>query len=175
MKARIVASIVLAGALALGTAGCNLIAPQATTKHYDASDGVSVTVGKIGVRNALIISDDGVVGNLVFSVSNTDTKAHTVVIEVEGNSERFQVVAEPGITSFDGRPDSNAPVRIDELGAKPGAVIRVFFQYGTETGGEALVPILTGELNEYSTLVPTEAPSPTPSEIPTPASTTVAG
>ena len=174
MKARIVASIALAGALALGTAGCNLIAPQATTKHYDASDGVGVTVGKIDVRNALIISDDGEVGNLVFSVANQDERAHTVLIEIEGVDEKLQVLAKPGLTTFDGK-NGDDPVRIENLGAKPGAVIRVFFQYGSETGADALIPILDGTLSEYSDLVPSEAPSPTMTPTPSDLSTPAAG
>lgn len=170
MKARLIASIVVAGVLTLGMSGCNLIAPQATLKQYDASDGVGVSVGKVDVRNAIVISDDGEVGNLVFSVANTDDRAHTILIEVEGSDEQFQVLAEPGLTSFDGS-GANDPLRIEPLGAKPGAVLDVFFQYGEETGATASVPILTGELLEYSTLVPTPQPTDEPSLAPTPEAT----
>lgn len=167
MKARLIASIVVAGALALGMSGCNLIAPQATLKQYDASDGVGVKVGKVDIRNAIVVADDDTVGNLVFSVANTDDRAHTILIEVEGSDEQFQVLAEPGLTTFDGS-GANEPLRIEPLGAKPGAILDVFFQYGDETGATASVPILTGQLLEYSTLVPTPAPSEVPSTEPTP-------
>ncbi|MGK9146349.1 hypothetical protein KXS11_01805 [Plantibacter flavus] len=170
MKARLIASIVVAGALTLGMSGCNLIAPQATLKQYDASDGVGVTVGHVKVRNAIVISDDGEVGNLVFSVANTDDRAHTVLIEVEGSDEKFQVLAEPGLTSFDGS-GANEPIRIEPLGAQPGAILDVFFQYGEETGATASVPILTGTLAEYSTLVPTPQPTDEPTLAPTPEAT----
>jgi hypothetical protein len=174
VKARLIASIVVAGAVALGMSGCNLIAPQATLKQYDASDGVGVTVGSVAVRNAIVVSDDGETGNLVFSVANRDDRAHTVLIEVEGIDEQFQVLAEPGLTSFDGS-GANDPLRIESLGVQPGGIIDVFFQYGEETGATASVPVLTGELLEYSTLVPTpqptEEPTVEPTEIPTPLAT----
>jgi hypothetical protein len=128
VKARLIASIVVAGAVALGMSGCNLIAPQATLKQYDASDGVGVTVGSVAVRNAIVVSDDGETGNLVFSVANRDDRAHTVLIEVEGIDEQFQVLAEPGLTSFDGS-GANDPLRIESLGVQPGGIIDVFFQY----------------------------------------------
>ena len=49
MKFRIVLAASLALGVALGTSGCNLIQPQATTKQYDASDGVGVNVVYDGV------------------------------------------------------------------------------------------------------------------------------
>src|ERR1700710_1284550 len=75
VKARVAASVALALAVAFGTAGCGFVAPQATTKHYDASDGVGGTVGQIDVRNAMIITDasDGTVGNLVVTLVNNDS------------------------------------------------------------------------------------------------------
>ena len=83
MKARVAASVALALAVAFGTAGCGFIAPQATTKSYDASDGVSGAVGQIDVRNALIITDakNGTVGNLVVTLVNNDSKSHSLSIQ----------------------------------------------------------------------------------------------
>ena len=71
MKARLAASAALALGLALGASGCSMVTYQATTEHYDASDGVSLNVGELKVRNALVVSEDGVDGNLVMSVVNT--------------------------------------------------------------------------------------------------------
>ncbi len=39
MKTRLIASIALGAAVVLGTTGCNILAPQATTIDYSASDG----------------------------------------------------------------------------------------------------------------------------------------
>ena len=76
MKARVAASIVLALAVAVGTAGCGFIAPQATTKHYDASDGVSGNVGQIDVRNAFIVTD----GVLESGPVRMDVERHVVLV-----------------------------------------------------------------------------------------------
>src|SRR5687768_11604563 len=37
VKARLIASVVLAASVVLGTSACNLVAPQATTELYDPS------------------------------------------------------------------------------------------------------------------------------------------
>lgn len=44
VKARLVASAALALGIVIGASGCSMITYQATTEHYDASDGVSVNV-----------------------------------------------------------------------------------------------------------------------------------
>ena len=69
MKVRIVVAAALALGVAFGTAGCNLIQPQATTTPYDASDGVGINVGDLSLRNLMIISDNGETGNLLLSAS----------------------------------------------------------------------------------------------------------
>ena len=86
MKAQVATSVALALAVAFGTAGCGLVAPQATTKHYDASDGVSGSVGTVDVRNAMIVADakDGTVGNLVVTLVNTGAKSQRVAITADG-------------------------------------------------------------------------------------------
>ncbi len=67
----LVASAGLALAAALVLSGCNFITTQATLKPYDASDGVSTTIGDVGILNALVLSEDGINGNLVFTALNS--------------------------------------------------------------------------------------------------------
>ncbi len=90
MKTRLIASVALGAAVLLGTTGCNLIAPQATTIDYSASDGVNVPAeaGPLSVRNALIVAnDDGTTGNLVAAIVNDTTEQLVLRIEVgEGSS-----------------------------------------------------------------------------------------
>lgn len=160
MKARVAASVVLALAVALGTAGCNLVAPQATTKHYDASDGVSGNVGQIDVRNAVIITDGmgGTVGNLVVTFVNNDTKSHRVAISSgAGGSAVSEVTVEPGQVKLVGtKPDtaSNSNVFLLNFTAIPGSIYPLYFQYGDQTGLKLQVPVLDGGLPEYTDLVP---------------------
>lgn len=159
MRSRFAAIVVLAAAVALGTSGCGLLAPQATTIHYDASDGVSGTVGDVELHNALIVADEeGTAGNLVVSLVNTGTSAHNVEI-TWGDDGKASVTVDAGETITLSAPQSGdaetEDVLLDPLPAKPGDTTDVFFQYGSETGATLQVPILTGDLAEYSTLVPT--------------------
>ncbi|MEV8212596.1 hypothetical protein [Leifsonia sp. NPDC077715] len=159
MKARVATSVALALAVAFGTAGCGLVAPQATTKHYDASDGVSGSVGTVDVRNAIIIADakDGTVGNLVVTLVNTGDKSHRVAITAGGRGSAAHVTVQPGqVKQLGQSPDtaSSSNVLIPEFTAKPGQLYSVYFQYGDETGVNLKVPVLDGQLPEYSSLVP---------------------
>ncbi|WP_285115884.1 hypothetical protein [Leifsonia sp. fls2-241-R2A-40a] len=160
MKARVATSVALALAVAFGTAGCGFIAPQATTKHYDASDGVSGSVGSVDVRNAIIVTNakNGTVGNLVVTLVNTDSKSHRVAISAGSqNSSAAHVTLEPGqVKQLGQNPENGGPsnVLIPEFTTKPGALYSVYFQYGDETGTKLQVPVLDGQLPEYSSLVP---------------------
>ncbi|MGJ4844435.1 MULTISPECIES: hypothetical protein [unclassified Leifsonia] len=160
MKARVAASIALALAVAFGTAGCGFIAPQATTKHYDASDGVSGNVGQIDVRNAIIITDakDGTVGNLVVTLVNNDSKSIEVSIQGgDQSASTAEVTVKPGqVKQLGSDPQSSSSnnVFFANFDGKPGALYSVFFQYGDETGLKLQVPVLDGALPEYRDLVP---------------------
>lgn len=159
MKARVAASIVLALAVAVGTAGCGLIAPQATTKHYDPSDGVGGTVGAIDVRNAFIVTDGvgGKVGNLVVSLVNTDTNSHRVAISSGSSGAAAEITVEPGQVKVVGKnPDkaSSSNVFLTPFDALPGSLYPVYFQYGDATGVKLQVPVLDGGLPDYKSLVP---------------------
>lgn len=159
MKARVAASIVLALAVAVGTAGCGFIAPQATTKHYDASDGVSGDVGQIDVRNAFIVTDGtgGKVGNLVVSLVNTDSKSHRVAITSGSTGSAAYVTVQPGeVKKIGAQPDkaSSSNVFLTPFDALPGSNYDVYFQYGDATGVKLQVPVLDGGLPDYKSLVP---------------------
>lgn len=162
MKARVVGSVVLALAVAFGTAGCGFITPQSTTKHYDASDGVSGNVGQIDVRNAMIITNatNGTVGNLVVTLVNNDSKSHSLAIEPGADPTKTQhVTVEPGQVLLLGEKPHSATgnnVLIPNFSARPGSLFPVFFQYADATGVELKVPVLDGHITEYSKLVPPE-------------------
>ncbi|MET4638810.1 DNA modification methylase [Mycetocola sp. 2940] len=156
MKARLIASVVLAASVVLGTSACNLVAPQATTKHYDPSDGVSGRVGDMKIRNAMIITgEDGTDGNLVASVTNGGDPQSLSIQFGEGAGDTVtEDIPVRSTVSFG--TDEEDPILLEGIDAEPGSMVEVFFQYGDETGVEILVPVLDGELGEYSTLVPTE-------------------
>ncbi|TFC39718.1 MULTISPECIES: hypothetical protein [Cryobacterium] len=158
MKARIIVSVVVATGILLGTSGCNLLAPQSTTAKYDASDGVSGNVGDLAIRNAMLLSDDGNIANLVVTVVNSGDSAHNLNVQYDDGTEKFtqEVNVDANSSVTFGTPD--APTVTVAADVAPGSLFPVFFQYGNETGVEVLVPVLDGSLEEYSTLLPTSAP-----------------
>jgi hypothetical protein len=175
VKARVAASVALALAVAFGTAGCGLIAPQATTKHYDASDGVSGSVGTIDVRNAIIITDakDGTVGSLVVTLVNTGSTAQQVAVTPgDDSASPAYVTVDAGQTKKVGTDPSSESgnVWFTPFSALPGSLFGVYFQYGDQTGVQLQVPVLDGGLSEYKDLVPPAA-LPTPTETAAPSST----
>lgn len=158
MKARIAASVLLAAGLLVGTAGCNLVAPQATTKHYDPSDGVSANLDGVDVRNALIVSDDGELGNLVVTMINTGTESAKVTVQYESaGTKSTETVTLPANSSTPFGPADGETITLVDMGSQPGALLPVYFQAGESDGKELLVPVLDARLAEYADLLP-EAP-----------------
>jgi hypothetical protein len=174
VRARIAATVVLAGGILVGTSGCNLFAPQATTIAYDASDGVSATVGDIAIRNAILISTDGTNANLVATLVNRGDSARRVNVQYEADGRKVtdEVTVQRNSTVTLGTDDAPS-VTLRDVSAEPGSLFPVFVQYGEETGADMLVPVLGNTLSEYSTLTPapTQTPKPTASQAPTPAPT----
>ena len=181
MRARIAASIVLAIAVTFGTAGCGFLAPQSTTRHYDASDGVSGNVGNdIAVRNALIVTGDGTTGNLVVTIVNNGAVPHRVQIErATGSNESTSVTVGAGQTKQIGEAGGTI-ILFKDLNSIPGSLYPVYFQYGAQTGLPLRVPVLDGGLPEYADLTPahvateslaTPSPAPEATSTPTPTPT----
>ncbi|TFD48339.1 hypothetical protein E3T55_13770 [Cryobacterium frigoriphilum] len=178
MKTRIAASVVLMAGVALGTAGCGFTATQATSIAYDASDGISGTVGELELRNALLLSDDGETANLLLSVVNLSDKAIQLNVQYEADGEKVtarETIA--ALTTVTLGSTDEPEIVLENIDSQPGALFPVFMQYGDETGVELLLPVLDGSLTEYSTLVPVEpkatpATTATPAATPTPTATT---
>ena len=165
MKTRLIASVALGAAVLVGTTGCNLIAPQATTIPYSASDGVNVPAdsGPLDVRNALIVVDEeGTTGNLIAAVVNSTSDPLTLRVEVgEGSSAVRSSVNVPAnrTLSLGDLSDDVEPLRLDGIDAAPGTTVPVYFQSGDGQGALIQVPVLDGALEYLSTLAPTPQPS----------------
>ncbi len=157
MKSRLVASAAISALVLLGATGCTFITPQSTEIQYSASDGVNIpdSEGPLEIRNAMIIAtEDGSVGNLVAAIVNTTDKAEVLNVDVDGSDESLTLRVAAGDTVSLG---ANAePMRIDDLGVKPGATVEVYFQSGDATGASAQIPVLDGTLPYYADLVPEE-------------------
>lgn len=127
---------------------------QATTEHYDASDGVSANVGDLDLRNVLVVSEDGVDGNLVMTVVNTGDEDATLGVQFgEGGGEVVDVEVEAGQTLVLGS-DEEDPVLLEGIDAEVGGLLPLYFQYGDVEGIEKMVPVLDARLPEYADLAP---------------------
>ena len=160
MKARLAASAALALGLALGASGCSMLTYQATTEKYDASDGVSVDIGELDLRNVLVVSDDGEDGNLIMTVvNNSDDDVELGVQFGEGGGDTQTIEIEAGNTVAFGvdaaeSEDVLEPLLLEGIDTQPGGLLSMYFQYGDAEGIEKQVPVLDARLPEYADLAP---------------------
>jgi len=154
---RLVGAVALSAAVVLGTTGCSMLAPQATTIQYSAADGVNVPdSGPLKVRNALIVaSEDGTTGNLVAAVVNDTDDTLTLRLEFgegDGAVEKSLRVPANSVVSL-GAEDTD-PLTVEGIDANPGADLPVYFQSGEAQGVRTAVPVLDGTLPYLAPLVP---------------------
>ena len=156
VKVRVLVAAALAVSVALGTAGCNLIQPQATRLAYDPSDGVSVNVGGLDLRNLMIISDNGETGNFLLSAVNSsgkDVKLHISFISdntiIDGHVDIPSNAKVP--TSF-GTKDEDRII-LGGINTIPGGLLEVAFEVDGDMK-TTLVPVLTSGQPEYEGLAP---------------------
>ena len=160
MKARLAASAALALGLALGASGCSMLTYQATTEHYDASDGVSLDVGDLDLRNVLVVSEDGEDGNLIMTVvNNGDDDVELGVQFGEGGGDVQTIEIEAGNTVAFGVEAAESeeqlePLLLEGIDTQPGALLTMYFQYGDAEGIDKQVPVLDARLPEYADLAP---------------------
>ncbi|SOC88985.1 hypothetical protein SAMN05660766_2703 [Curtobacterium sp. 314Chir4.1] len=158
MRARVLVSVAVAATIALGATGCEFMSPAQTTEIKQITDGVNVSTGKIDVRNALLISDDGEGARFIGTlVNNDETDDITVSVEIGGDTETVEVPASGHVDlANDAKHDT---LDFDGADAKPGALVKVYFSYSGAEGVSASVPVLTSSQEEYATLAPTATPT----------------
>ena len=170
MKSRLLASVAVCAAVILGTAGCSMISPQGTTIPYSPSDGVNVadTEGApLQVRNAFVVAtDDGATGSLIAAVVNATAEDQTLTVEVDASSGKVTETVRVPAHSVSSLGQNVDPVRIDDLGVKPGLTVPVYFQSGDAEGALANLPVLGGDEEYLSGLVPQPQLTPTPTDTP---------
>ena len=164
MRARLAASVVLAGALMLGTSGCAFFSEQATLIHYDPSDGIGASVGHLQVRNALVLTKDGETGSFLVNFINDGTSTIDFTVQYKNSADKTvvtDITLKAGQTkSYGGSEDKQ--LQFYKMGTKAGNLFPVWVQYGSHTGAEMPVPVLDGTWQTYKGLLPTATPTPTP-------------
>lgn len=153
MKARVAASIVLALGLTSGMSACTLLTPQDTLYIKESAHGVNGTVGKIDIRNAVIVSNSkGTAGNLVVTFVNNEDKAHYLTVQ-HGSSSHAVAVPAGGVKKVGG---AGARVQFTGLDAKPGSLTDVYFTYAGVTGAQLQVPVLSSTFPGYEDFAPSK-------------------
>ena len=177
MKIRVITAVVLAAAVSLGTAGCNLIQPQATTKHYDPSDGVGVNLGSLDIRNMMILTDNGgETANLMLGAVNTTNGPITLNIwfEVDGVRQTVAPVVIPSSQQVVGFGNKGQPqIVLQNINVEPGGILTLTLQAGDSDTKVVPVPVLNTELPEYNGLTPSPMPTVVETATPTPTASPV--
>jgi hypothetical protein len=135
--ARAAASVILAGALVLGTAGCSFFATQQTTHPYDASDGVGTTIGNVKVRNVIaLVGSDGQAVSLIMTVVNDGKKAVRfnigyTVNDAQQNYKPLTIGAGKVLNLGYDPDDTSDQVILIGTGGKAGDLIPIWFPCST--------------------------------------------
>jgi hypothetical protein len=176
VRRRIAVAAVLAVGLSLGTAGCTFFAPQATAIKYNPSDGVSLNLGKLQVRNAFVISPKGTDANLIGVFINSGSSPIDVELEYTAHVKGVAQVLDTHILIAPGDPVSYGNPGVKQVvfrsaNVPAGSLLKVFIQYGNESGRNLLLPVLDGSQSEYAHLTPSPLPKPKPTSTATPTPT----
>ncbi|MFE1644365.1 DNA modification methylase [Microbacterium sp. P01] len=155
MKSRLIASLALGVAVLVGTSGCALISPQATTIEYSAAEGVNIPdSGPLQVRNALIVAnEDGTVGNLVAAIVNQTSDAQVLNIDL-GPGVVSKSVRVPANSVVSLGSDDHEPLTLEDIDAVPGTDVQMSFQSGDADTVTTYVPVLDGQLSYLRPLAP---------------------
>ena len=167
MRARAVAAIALSGALVAGLSGCALWLKPETGRTYDASDGVSLDLGDLELRNVLVLTEDGELGNLVGTAVNTTGSDIDFTVQWKFDGEYYEVEL---TADAHGRTDfgiDGPQVTLQPLGVKAGSLLEAVVHTADDQSG-LLIPVLDATLIEYQDGLPTPTPTPTFTETPAP-------
>lgn len=167
LKTRIVSSLALAAAIAVGATGCAMFAPQGTTDSYAPSDGIEASFSDLDVRNLLLVAaEDGKHFNVVFTAVNSGDarKLRISFTSKDGASEAVaEFVVHPGTEAFGDPEGENEPVFVAIPGLAPGDTVTAYLQISGAEDLERQIPVLDGTLAEYRPYVlprsVTEGPS----------------
>jgi hypothetical protein len=161
VRTRILVSVAVAAGIALGATGCEFMTTPETQQIRNITDGVNVNVGKLQVRNALLVSSNsGKNARFIATVVNQTGTAENLTIQAKDSTAHEATVRVPANTTLDLAKSAAADrIVFNDVKVTPGGLTKVFFTYPATSGTSAKVPVLTGAMAEYKTLVPTPTPS----------------
>lgn len=159
----------VAAALAAGLllTGCSATNPIETSKDYDASDGVGVTIGELRALNLLVLTEGaGEPGVLHGAVVNDGAEDVTLTITIGGagvtegaDAATVEVPAGETVLLTDAEGADTALVAVAATPAAPGDLVEVALTSDVAGSASLRVPVLDGTLPGYATSLPTAAPT----------------
>ena len=146
-------SVAVGAMVAFGLTACDFFVPQTTETTVETSDGVSGTTGKVFVGNAVLITTDGKVSNLVVTLSNQDHVDHTVSIRQADPAGVLRSVTVPAGGNVQlGTPGNEIVLLV--TAAMPGSLHPLTFKAADASTLNLAVPVLDGGLPQYKDLTP---------------------
>lgn len=173
MRTRVLGTVAVAAAVVLGASGCEFMTKAETQDIRQVTDGVNLEVGSLAVRNALLIATpNGKNARFIATIVNQTNQSEALTIEAKDNSGDQKTVRIPANSTVDLAKSAKADqVVFRKVDVKPGDLTKMFFTYPGASGASTGVPVLTGAMAEYATLVPTPAASPSASASNAPSAT----
>ncbi|WP_394159858.1 hypothetical protein [Galactobacter valiniphilus] len=160
-RARQAAAAAALAVLALGASGCGAINDQATTMHYDASDGIGIWGTEVQVRNLMLVTNGAdKPARFIGQVSNESANDSTLSIKAGAKTIELPVKAKSSINLQDEQfaeqftiPGSGADAGLDKT-TNPGLNFKVSITTGSDAAKSVNVPVVDGTLKEYAQYVP---------------------
>jgi hypothetical protein len=169
VRARAAASLALVAVTAVMLAGCSLWMEPETQVPYDPSDGINVNVGELQLRNVLVVTEDGVDGNLVMTIVNQGDDDLEVALQYETDGTKHDLTIDvPGDASTEFGTGDAGQLLLEDIGTLPGGLLDLYVQYGEVPGKLLQVPVVSGLFPPYEDLLPTPTPTPKPTNTATP-------
>lgn len=149
-SARLLAVAAAASALALS--GCEMMSPVQTLVPYEPADGVSATVGTVGLSDLLVVSTaKGSPGVVSGRAVNSGDKEVTLQVTAPNNPPVSAVVPAHGHVQLSG---SGVAVDLSSVGTPPGALITLSIGSPSAGTSSVQVPVLLPN-GPYATITPT--------------------
>jgi hypothetical protein len=147
-------SAAAAAAVVVGLGGCDMFVPQTTRTTVETSDGVSGHTGDVHVGNAVLITANGLISNLVVTLSNPDLVDHTVTITQDLGAETSRPVNVPAGGDVQLGTPGNQIVWFATVNAMPGSLHPLTFTAADGAPLHLRVPVLDGSIPQYQDLAP---------------------
>lgn len=156
-------TVALAAGVLLGATGCTFVTAQGTVNQYNPGNGVATQVGTVKIRDAILLSANGEEASFLVNFINVGEKAVNLHVQYDSTrgkvSSTFHIDAGE-VTTFGSKETKQ--LIFQNIGKKAGTLLPVFFQYGSLSGKQLLVPVLAGTAPEYAGLLPSPTPTATP-------------